>query len=647
MKLISILFKIVFLGIKNIFSGSEEYEVCVNFKSADSDLFNSLIGSSVNIDSRLRRSIKNVHLSEITFTQPNQTIEVKKIFELFPNLKKVFIQINDFLKKGLFESIHTIKSISNQELVLQYYFELPLLTNTIDSSFVSNIKRLTQDYNFEFCVDVNQNNFKYLEASLHEFAKIDLNVKFYISHDFLSNKDVKEDTKYVISIFYNKLLFLYEKDEATRKMYIRYINTLTPHKISKNYRVQAFDVIGDIVRGVRLIPLAKTEDSFGEVLARYSDALWYKVLVVKNESYLRLFSKVLSFLKSKPNSTQIMIVGWYGTETVGDKAILAGIISKYKELYPNSSFVVASVYPFVTIKTMRELETEALVVNARNFQFLDKLVTSNIVIMGGGPLMDLPLLPIPLLAFSIGKSLGKKTIVEGCGIGPLLNNRYREMVKKILKDSSEIYLRDSKSTEIANGWAPEKQPSTIGDPSVTFLNTLKRHYSKNEKRKVIACYLREWTSEYNTGLDNEEFYKRRKMLESSVAKYLIYLATKYNVGLEFYSMHNFVVGNDDRDFYRRFMDEYFSESEIPIYLEEELSTVQTIVNSMVNTQYSVCMRFHSVVFASTLGCDFKAIDYTSGGKIKGYLSDHNEQSRLISIQELIDFDESNADKYNF
>jgi polysaccharide pyruvyl transferase WcaK-like protein len=95
------------------------------------------------------------------------------------------------------------------------------------------------------------------------------------------------------------------------------------------------------------------------------------------------------------------------------------------------------------------------------------------------------------------------------------------------------------------------------------------------------------------------------------------------------------------------MDEYFSESEIPIYLEEELSTVQTIVNSMVNTQYSVCMRFHSVVFASTLGCDFKAIDYTSGGKIKGYLSDHNEQSRLISIQELIDFDESNADKYNF
>jgi polysaccharide pyruvyl transferase WcaK-like protein len=55
---------------------------------------------------------------------------------------------------------------------------------------------------------------------------------------------------------------------------------------------------------------------------------------------------------------------------------------------------------------------------------------------------------------------------------------------------------------------------------------------------------------------------------------------------------------------------------------------------MQQASYCLCMRFHSVLFAHTLGANFLAIDYTGGGKIKGFLSDHGALQRMVGLQEL-------------
>jgi polysaccharide pyruvyl transferase WcaK-like protein len=46
------------------------------------------------------------------------------------------------------------------------------------------------------------------------------------------------------------------------------------------------------------------------------------------------------------------------------------------------------------------------------------------------------------------------------------------------------------------------------------------------------------------------------------------------------------------------------------------------------------MRFHSVLFAETLGVPYLAIDYTEGGKIKAFLEDKGKLNRLISLTDI-------------
>ena len=55
---------------------------------------------------------------------------------------------------------------------------------------------------------------------------------------------------------------------------------------------------------------------------------------------------------------------------------------------------------------------------------------------------------------------------------------------------------------------------------------------------------------------------------------------------------------------------------------------------MHHAEFNLCMRFHSVLFAETLGVPYLAIDYTNGGKIKAFLEAKNKLNRLISLQEI-------------
>ncbi len=62
---------------------------------------------------------------------------------------------------------------------------------------------------------------------------------------------------------------------------------------------------------------------------------------------------------------QIVITGWYGTETVGDKAILAQIMERYRAEYgPDVALTISSIHPFVTRRTLYELGMSADVVPA-------------------------------------------------------------------------------------------------------------------------------------------------------------------------------------------------------------------------------------------------------------------------------------------
>ncbi|MCB0637129.1 MAG: polysaccharide pyruvyl transferase family protein [Lewinella sp.] len=336
-------------------------------------------------------------------------------------------------------------------------------------------------------------------------------------------------------------------------------------------------------------------------------------------------------LRPPGTTKQVFITGWYGTETVGDKAILAAIMQHYRSEFAGEQLhlIISAIYPFVTERTLVELGMEATVIPTYSRDFQTAARESDIVVMGGGPLMEMPALGIPLAAFRYAKQAGKRTVIFGCGLGPLPGQRSLRMAREILRLADEISLRDRPSIEWARALTGREDIRYSGDPAAAYVRSL-RPANPPDRQAVLACYLREWSPEYQGEMTDEEFDRTRREFEQKLARAIRTFCEDFQLTPHFYCMHTFTVGGDDRRFYRRFLDEHFAGTDY--YLEAHPSSVDQIVGAMTTASYNLCMRFHSVLFAHTLGANFFAIDYTGGGKIKGFLQDHQSLHRMVDLR---------------
>ena len=53
----------------------------------------------------------------------------------------------------------------------------------------------------------------------------------------------------------------------------------------------------------------------------------------------------------------VSIIGWYGTETLGDRAILDGILCVLDKIEPCCKVNLGSLFPFYSQRTLREEES--------------------------------------------------------------------------------------------------------------------------------------------------------------------------------------------------------------------------------------------------------------------------------------------------
>lgn len=380
-----------------------------------------------------------------------------------------------------------------------------------------------------------------------------------------------------------------------------------------------------------------SEITYKEQLKIYKHGFIKKFLKPYDETRVLQLSNILKAPQLPKTKYSIFIMGWYGTETVGDKAILAGIIDAYKKQYRDKlNVIIGSLYPFITHQTIKELSINAEVVSTSNFDFLRYSKSCDEVIMGGGPLMDLNELYVPLLAFSLAKKHNKKCTVFGCGLGPINNETYKKAIHKILKLADEIKLRDTSSQNYALKNFNISNTEMIGDPAKIYLQSF-LDQEKPKKKKTLSLYLRDWEYLYAKGNMSESvFTKTKEQFESALANLIKKKADELEVEkIAFNHMHNFVLGGDDRDFSRRFIKTYFSKDSRVSY-EKKLSTVDSIVTSMQSSELNICMRFHSVLFAETLNTNFLAVDYTMGGKIAAYIFENSESKNLLTINQLIE-----------
>ncbi len=344
---------------------------------------------------------------------------------------------------------------------------------------------------------------------------------------------------------------------------------------------------------------------------------------------------------------KITIIGWYGTETIGDRAILAGLISFFNKSYDYFEIKLGSLYPFFSERTINEdysfykeiinKEIKIDIFNSKDSKELTNAIkNSDFIAMGGGPLMDLDELFMIEYAFKKAKKLNIKTALLGCGVGPLFHKKYRKSVLNIFLNSDIIILRDNKSRDNLeniykefNKFFDTSLINTSYDSAVECTLEYNKLNLKIE-RNYIAINLREFPLEYNK-------QNKSKNINNELKYFIKSLSEKYkNKEIRLIPMHYFHIGGDDRVFLNSIAFELKKDN---IKVQNQNLTLKETIEIYQNAYFNVGMRFHSVVLQTIVSGKNYVLDYTEPrkGKIFGFLDDIDKESfykdRYISLQE--------------
>ncbi|MFH1360096.1 MAG: polysaccharide pyruvyl transferase family protein [Candidatus Omnitrophota bacterium] len=342
---------------------------------------------------------------------------------------------------------------------------------------------------------------------------------------------------------------------------------------------------------------------------------------------------------------KILILGWYGTETIGDRAILAGLLHFFKDSFGSFDCKLGSLYPFFTERTINEdfefyrkstdINPAIHLFDSKMTRELDSAIqASDLIVMGGGPLMHIDPIFMIEYAFKKAQHLKKKTALLGCGIGPFFSSKHKKALVSILRNSDLTILRDSLSqsnlNEILRQYGNEKDRRIFVslDPSMRCVLDFNALHQPHEG-DYVAINLRSFPKEYAT----ENIKERIESSLYSIVDNLFDLF--YGKKLILVPLSYFCIGGDDREILNRISLRLRKENLVvqnkPLALAETLEIFQ-------NAFFNVGMRFHSIIFQTLSNGKNCILDYTEPhkGKISGFLKDIDPESfyasRYVSLQ---------------
>ena len=330
-------------------------------------------------------------------------------------------------------------------------------------------------------------------------------------------------------------------------------------------------------------------------------------------------------------AVKITIIGWYGTETIGDRAILSGIFTFLKKAFGEFEVKLGSLYPFFTQRTINEDHSfwekscdytfPVQIFDSKKARELNKSIRgSDLVVMGGGPLMHIEPLFMVEYAFKKAKKLGKTTALLGCGVGPVFPKKFKKSLVNIANSSDLILLRDSFSMkyleDIFDEYAAilQKKIYLSLDPAVQCAKDFNRLFRKDIGLDTIAVNLRDFPQEYSKDRKKIDINKKLYAFADSLASNF----PGHNISLV--PMHYFHIGNDDRGFLNKIRFE-LNKKNISVH-NKPLSMIDTL-QIYSQAKFNIGMRFHSVVLQTMVSGKNFVLDYTepNKGKIAGFLND--------------------------
>lgn len=320
---------------------------------------------------------------------------------------------------------------------------------------------------------------------------------------------------------------------------------------------------------------------------------------------------------------KVTIIGWYGTETMGDRAILDGILKVLATWNKIDTVFLGSLYPFYSNRTLFEeqkvFHKTAPKINIvifdvrRNYKWA--IEQSQLLIFGGGPLMDLEELFLMKKVFITAHKKKIKKCIMGCGIGPLYNPVYRNTVREIFDMSDGISVRDNES------WKETLQPPfndcydvrNIGDPAIVSIENYEQQSFMHQSDSYIAINFREYPiNEYG-----ESFYWHI----NDFIKVVELASEKYSK-VKLYPMHTFSIGGDDRKFLSKILLQCADDKK-NIEVVHKPMNLHELYCEFSNARACIGMRYHAVLMQTILNGNNAILNYTDklNGKIPALLAD--------------------------
>jgi polysaccharide pyruvyl transferase WcaK-like protein len=335
------------------------------------------------------------------------------------------------------------------------------------------------------------------------------------------------------------------------------------------------------------------------------------------------------------NWNAVIVTGWYGTETAGDKAILGEIINQLRSYSEHLKIYITTIDPRVSWQTKIEMKLENIeIIPIEDCASVKNIRKVDAVIMGGGPLMESSRIRHIKDLFLLANKFNKVRVIYGCGIGPIHKPTTESWIKTIVRVSDVAFYRDKESLEYALRLGGIKDSQLGCDPAVQFVHRWKQESpNKSIKKLKFTTLLREQTKEYDA--TNYTNVTKNNFLDS-VELTLAGLAEN-NSSMEVHcmSMHMYWRGVDDRSLNNRLQNRM--KDKINIRSQRCYIGLYSLLNHLSDSELIMAMRYHSHLFAISLGIPFLSIDYTGkNGKV----------SNLISRTNLTEFSE-NYNKFNF
>lgn len=324
------------------------------------------------------------------------------------------------------------------------------------------------------------------------------------------------------------------------------------------------------------------------------------------------------------NGARVLICGWYGTETLGDKGILGGVLQALREHLGTIDVALVSLFPYVSEMTRRQMDELKGVRVVSREEGVQLAAQADLVVFGGGPLMAIDETAEMLAIFETAKNAGRRTLIAGCGVGPLGAEWHDEAIGKILQLADVRIYRDEKSRGIAANLGVDVRADLVAeDPAFTWLATQREALNLTKKPddpgKVLLLGLRDFPYvTYARHLSETECIAAKQRYENAVLDALSVLVEQYpDLVIRPLPMCTNHFGDDDRWYYRRL---FRGNDKLTAYLDLSLLGAELApmdyCNAFQQADVALTMRFHSVVFALGLEVPTVAIDYTLGqGKV--------------------------------